>query len=104
MASLPFVLPKDIEGVCLVLAQGIFPGVDPMMSKSKIKYVFDVPTLVPAGRVLVHNLISHDKKTVPGTNGFRAWFDTPHHDYVICSCGWAAHLGTHYHEALMEED
>jgi hypothetical protein len=79
-------------------------GVDPMMSKSKIKYVFDVPTLVPAGRVLVHNLISHDNKTVPGTNGFRAWFDTPHHDYVICSCGWAAHLGTHYHEATMEED
>jgi hypothetical protein len=104
VAWLTFGLPNDIEGVYFLLQHGIFPGVDPMMSKSKIKYISYVPTIVPAGRVLVHNLISHDKKTVPGTNGFRAWFDTPHHDYVICSCGWAAHLGTHYHEVSMEDD
>jgi hypothetical protein len=75
-----------------------------MMSKSKIRYVSFVPTLVPAGRVLVHNLVHHDPKTAPGTNGFRAWFDIPRNDYVICPCGRAAHAGTHYHEASMEEE
>jgi hypothetical protein len=75
-----------------------------MLSKSKIKYVFDTPTAVPAGRVLVHNLIQHNPKTVPGTDGFRAWFDIAHHDYVICSCGWAEHLGTHYCETSIEEE
>jgi hypothetical protein len=47
---------------------------------------------------------SHKPKTVPGTDGFRAWFDVAHHDYMICACGWAGHLGTHYCEALMEEE
>ena len=75
-----------------------------MISKSKMKYVSYVPTIVPAGRVIVHNSARHNSKTVPGTSDFRAWFDTPHHDYVVCSCGWAAHLGTHYCEALMEEE
>jgi hypothetical protein len=75
-----------------------------MMSKSKMRYVFQVPTAIPAGRVLVHNVISHDRNTVPGTNGFRAWVDTLHYDYVICSCGWAAHLGPHYCETAIEED
>jgi len=75
-----------------------------MMSKSKMKYIFQVPTAVPSGKVLVHNLISHNRKTAPGTNGFRAWFDALHPDYVICSCGWAAHLGPHYCEAAIEEE
>jgi hypothetical protein len=66
------------------------------MSKSKIKHVFCVPTVVPANRVLVHNSADHDAKTVPGTGGFRAWFDVPYHKYATCSCGWAPHLGTHY--------
>jgi hypothetical protein len=74
-----------------------------MMSKSKMKYVFDIPTAVPAGRVLVHNVIPHKPKTVPRTNDFRAWFDILRDDYVICSCGWAAHIGTHYCEAPIEE-
>jgi hypothetical protein len=71
---------------------------------SKIKNLFQVPTAIPAGKVLVHNLISHDRKAVPGTTGFRAWFDTPHLDYEICSCGWAPHLGTHYCEEETKED
>jgi hypothetical protein len=75
-----------------------------MMSKSKMRYLFQVPTSIPAKRVLVHNLISHDRNTVPGTHGFRAWFDALHHDYVICSCGWAAHLGPHYCETGIEEE
>ena len=74
-----------------------------MMSKSKMKYVFDIPTAVPEGRVLVHNLSHHNANTVPGTNDFRAWFDMLRDDYVICACGWAAHIGTHYCEAPMEE-
>ena len=74
-----------------------------MMSKSKMKYVFQIPTTIPAGRVLVHNLIRHNRNTVPGTDGFRAWFDEPHSDYVICSCGWAAQLAMHYCEAPIEE-
>jgi len=74
-----------------------------MMSKSRMKYVFRVPDAVPAGRVLVHNLVCHNANTLPGTYGFRAWVDIPREDYVICSCGWAAHIGTHYHEAPPEE-
>jgi hypothetical protein len=73
-----------------------------MMSKSRMKYVFHIPTAVPAGRVLVHNLVRHSTNTLPGTNGFRAWFDVAHHDYVSCACGWAAHIGVHYCEALKE--
>ena len=75
-----------------------------MLSQGKMKNLFQVPPKIPAGKVLVHNLISHDWYTVPGTNGFRAWFDTMHSDYEICSCGWAAHLGPHYCEAQIDED
>jgi hypothetical protein len=71
---------------------------------SKVKNLFQIPTTIPPGRFLVHNLIIHNRKTVPGTNGFRAWFDTAQFDYVPCSCGWAPHLGTHYCEAEIEED
>jgi hypothetical protein len=74
----------------------------PMMSK--VKNLFQVPTAIPAGKVLVHNLISHHRNAVPGTNGFRAWFDTPHFDYVLCSCGWAPHLRIHYCEEETKED
>jgi hypothetical protein len=69
-----------------------------MMSKSKMKYVFEVPTTVPAKRVLVHNSAHDDRGTVPGTEDFRAWFDVPHRNYVMCSCGWASHLDKHYCE------
>jgi len=71
---------------------------------SKIKNLFQVPTTIPPGKVLVHNLISHDRNTVPGTNGFRAWFDKRRFYYEICSCGWAPHLGVHYCEQETEED
>jgi len=75
-----------------------------MMSKSRMKYVFNIPTVVPTGRVLVHNLTRHSASTLPGTNDFRAWFDILRDDYVICACGWAAHIGTHYCEAVREEE
>jgi hypothetical protein len=72
---------------------------------SKIKNLFQVPTSIPAGKFLVHNLISHARNAVPGTNGFRAWFDVAiDPEYVICSCGWASQLGPHYCEAMIEED
>jgi len=74
-----------------------------MLSKSKIKYVFHIPTAVPPKKVLVHNIARHDANTAPGTEDFRAWFDVPHHSYLMCSCGWAPHLGTHYCEAPEEE-
>ena len=47
-------------------------GMDPMLSKSKIKYVFHVPSTVLANRVLVHNSVRHKSNTVPGTKDFRA--------------------------------
>jgi hypothetical protein len=58
-----------------------------MMSKSKMGYIFQVPAMIPAKKVLVHNLISHDRNTVPGTNGFRAWFDALHSDYDTSMIG-----------------
>jgi hypothetical protein len=74
-----------------------------MLSKSKMKYVFRIPTAVPAKKVLIHNSARHDPNTVPGTDDFRAWFDVLHDDYLICACGWAKHLGAHYCEASGEE-
>jgi hypothetical protein len=41
-----------------------------------------------------------------GQGGFRIWADKPHPDYVVCNCGWAPHLGTHYrvdYERLLNE-
>ena len=69
-----------------------------------MRYIFQIPPAIPARKVLVHNPISHNKNTVPGTLGFRAWFDVLHDDYVICPCGWAPHLGTHYCETMIEEE
>src|SRR6516164_8488482 len=81
---------RAVFGLSFMTVQGYQPPQRasrtlPMMSKSKMKYVSYVPTIVPAGRVIVHNSARHNSNTVPGTGGFRAWFATPHHDYVICS-------------------
>ena len=73
-----------------------------MRSKSRIKYLFQLPTAVPTNRILVHNSAPHSAKTVPGMEDFRAWFYAGHSDYMLCSCGWAAHLGPHYCEAPEE--
>jgi hypothetical protein len=67
-----------------------------MMSKSKMRYIFQ--SRQPYQRE------EFNRNTVPGTHGFRAWFDALHHDYVICSCGWAPHLGPHYCETAVEEE
>jgi len=41
-----------------------------------------------------------------GQGGFRIWEDMPHQHYVVCNCGWAAHLGEHYrvdYDRVLEE-
>jgi hypothetical protein len=95
-------LPKKIEGICSFCAAISGALIHDVQEQNEV--YFSVPTTIPAGRVLIHNLISHNRNTVPGTHGFRAWFDALHHDYVICSCGWAPHLGPHYCETAVEEE
>ena len=82
-----------------------------------------IPSTVPNGWVLVHNvlptrmadhlstlpawhraLVSADSRRAAergrlhplGWNGFRAWFDDEPRRFKICRCGWAPTLGTHY--------
>jgi hypothetical protein len=49
-----------------------------------------VPKTIGRGQVLMHNHIKHDKHTLCGVNGFRAWTDSsPPEHFVLCECGWS---------------
>jgi hypothetical protein len=52
-----------------------------------------VPRTIPEGKVIVHN---HVDSCSP-LNGFYVWVK-PISDprLVVCNCGWAPELGTHY--------
>jgi hypothetical protein len=51
---------------------------------------------IPKGKIAIHNHLEHHAGQKSGANGFRVWFDDPHHNYVECSCGWRPDLGPHY--------
>jgi hypothetical protein len=49
-----------------------------------------LPRTITAGRVLMHNHITHGRGWGCGINGFRAWSDVkPPPGFVLCPCGWA---------------
>ena len=50
----------------------------------------NIPNEIPAGQVLMHNDIRHEKTTPAGDRGFRAWFAAkPLDGFVPCPCGWS---------------
>lgn len=53
---------------------------------------------VPVGMIVWHNHVQPTRSL--GSRGFRAWVDEPDPEkFVVCDCGWAPELGTHYRVA-----
>jgi hypothetical protein len=66
-----------------------------LMPPNEIDYLEEMPTVVPAGKLLVHNNVVPAKRI--GSRGFRIWYVSPDSaKYVVCDCGWAPELGEHY--------
>jgi hypothetical protein len=62
---------------------------------SDIDYLEEMPTAIPAGKILIHNNVVPARRI--NTRGFRIWFASPDSNkYVVCDCGWAPELGPHY--------
>jgi hypothetical protein len=59
-------------------------------------YLRHVPRKLPEGKVLVHNRVRPASPI--GLNGFRIWLESlsDNPKLVVCDCGWAPHLETHY--------
>ncbi len=65
------------------------------MLANEIEYLEEMPVVVPAGKLLVHNNVVPAKRV--GSRGFRIWYVSPDAaKYVVCDCGWARELGEHY--------
>jgi hypothetical protein len=61
---------------------------------SSVHYLLQMPKIVPAGKILVHNRGQPTARL--GSRAFRAWFDDPGDRYEPCTCGWGATLPGHY--------
>ena len=60
-----------------------------------IDYLEEIPTVIPAGKILVHNNVVPARRI--GSRGFRIWYASPDSNkYVVCQCDWAPDLGKHY--------
>jgi hypothetical protein len=61
-------------------------------------YVTTIPRVLPAGSVLVHNVLPQSPNQQPdGAWGFRAWLASPDVPRLKrCACGWAPTLGEHF--------
>ena len=61
-----------------------------------ISYLDMLPTVIPDGRVLVHNHARPTRRL--GSTGFRAWSEPePASEHLeLCPCAWAPELGQHY--------
>jgi hypothetical protein len=60
---------------------------------------FPKPADVPLGKVVCHNqvVVGITPNRRPGVQGFRAWWvDQDADNLVVCQCGWAPKLGTHF--------
>jgi len=65
------------------------------MPPNDIDYLEEMPTVIPAGKFLIHNNVVPAKRI--GSRGFRIWYVSPDSTkYVVCDCGWAPELGDHY--------
>lgn len=63
---------------------------------SEIHYLQAIPAKdeIPPGQVVVHNAVRPTTRL--GSRGFRAWLAAPTDRLVVCECGWAPELRTHY--------
>ena len=61
----------------------------------EIKYLTEPPTSIPAGRVLMHNIVAFGPNQKLGLHGFHAWLaESGQPNQMPCDCGWAG-LGPH---------
>jgi hypothetical protein len=65
------------------------------MSERGMEYPSSVPTVVPTGRVLVHNSV-YPVVRRNGQRGSRFWLQPPADNLEVCDCGWAPGLDNHY--------
>jgi hypothetical protein len=66
-----------------------------LMPRNEIEYLEEMPTVVPAGKIVVHNNVVPAKRI--GSRGFRIWYVAADSSkYVACDCGWAPELGEHF--------
>jgi hypothetical protein len=60
-------------------------------TKHKFVYVGVIPKRMRKGYAyLCHNRVAREVDTMPGVNGFRAWWTAELPDgFVPCQCGWS---------------
>lgn len=70
-------------------------GEDPGQ-RNGIEYLWEPPTFIPPGKVLVHNVEALSPNRALGSMGFRAWLADPDQtNQQPCDCGWAG-IGPHF--------
>jgi hypothetical protein len=63
---------------------------------AKVSYEGVLPTVVPKGKVLVHNNVRpQSMDQIPSERGFQAWAQKSSRLLVVCNCGWSGL--PHYH-------
>ena len=72
--------------------------VEALYASRGVFYLDQLPVVIPPGKALVHNSVRPTRHL--GVRGFRAWL-VDAADYsggrrVMCDCGFASELGTHY--------
>ena len=76
--------------------------VEALYASRGVFYLDQLPVVIPPGRALVHN--SERPTRHLGVRGFRAWLVDAANDSggrrVMCDCGFAPELGTHYRMQL----
>ena len=67
----------------------------PSLVEPPWEYLFKMPTVIPAGKVLVHNHVRPTRRS--GSRGFRIWLSTAE-DRTLerCDYSWAPELGPHF--------
>jgi hypothetical protein len=74
-------------------------------AKHGMEYLDRLPSVIPPGKALVHNSVRATGQL--GTRGFRAWLvddgDARNARRVVCDCGFAPELGTHYRMVWQSE-
>jgi hypothetical protein len=62
------------------------------------KYIEEIPERIPDGFIVVHNAVRTQRPL--SHNGFQAWLEAEANakfrNRIVCDCGWAPQLGTHY--------
>jgi hypothetical protein len=69
-----------------------------MIHGSTREYLYRLPKVVPADRIVVHNQVRPRRSL--NSEGFRAWLQPADEGRIeACQCGWAPTLAVHYRVA-----